>query len=53
MAKKAVGKVKSGEKSQWAKIIVPTRSPKTGAYTFQERIILREDIKSYLEKKNK
>ena len=49
MAKKAVGKVKSGKKNM-AKVIVPIRSKKTGAYTFSKRIMPIEEAQTFLSK---
>lgn len=51
MAKKVVATLKSDEKKGHAKVIKMVKSPKTGAYTFQEEMILNDDVKAYFSKK--
>ncbi len=48
MAKKAISKVKSGNKKTMAKVIVPIRSQKTGAYTFKSTIVPTDKVKSFI-----
>lgn len=47
MAKKAVGKVKSGAGKTMTRCIKVVRSEKTGAYTFKESIVQNEDVKGF------
>ncbi len=49
MAKKAVGKVKSHERSKMAKLIRAVRSSKTGAYTFKETMVPAEALEQLLQ----
>ena len=49
MAKKSVATLQKGGKG-YAKIIKSARSPKTGAYTFKEEMVLVEDVKEALKK---
>ena len=46
MAKKTVASLQKGEGRTYSKVIKMVKSPKTGAYIFQEK------IQSYLEKSN-
>ncbi len=41
----------AAEAKNWTKVIKAVRSPKTGAYTFKEAIIHKDNIKSYLAAK--
>jgi len=47
MAKKAVASLKQGEGRGHSKVIKMVKSPKTGAYVFQEEIILTDQVKDY------
>ena len=49
MAKKSVATLQKGGKG-YAKIIKSQRSPKTGAYTFKEEMVLVDDVKEALKK---
>lgn len=51
MAKKVVATLKTGEGVQFARVIKMVRSPKTGAYTFKEEILHKDDVKDYFAKK--
>ena len=57
MAKAAKTAIKSkdqkaaAEAKNWSKVIKAVRSPKTGAYTFKEAIIHKDNIKQYLAQK--
>jgi Domain of unknown function (DUF4295) len=53
MAKKVVATLKKeGDLGQkFAKVIRAVRSPKTGAYTFKEEIVLEEKVKEILAAK--
>lgn len=48
MAKKVVAKLKDKKGKNMAKVIRAERSPKTGAYTFKEEIVLVEEVKQAL-----
>ncbi len=50
MAKKVVATLQSTGKN-FAKVIKVVKSPKTGAYTFKEKIIPTDMVKEYLVKK--
>ncbi len=50
MAKKVVASLQSASKN-YAKLIRMVKSPKTGAYTFKEDIVLSEKVKEILESK--
>jgi len=50
MAKKTVGALQTGAK-RLTKAIKMVRSPKTGAYTFVESIMIPEQVSDYLSKK--
>lgn len=50
MAKKAVASLQSGEGRSYAKVIKMIKSPKTGAYIFQEEIIHNEKVKDHFTK---
>lgn len=51
MAKKVVATLKTTTGKDFAKVIRMVKSPKTGAYTFKEEIVLNDVLKEYLEKK--
>ena len=50
MAKKAVASLQSGEGRAYAKVIKMVKSPKTGAYMFQEEIVHNDKVKDYFAK---
>ena len=50
MAKKAVATLQKGEGRAYAKVIKMVKSPKTGAYYFDERMVHNDDVKEYLTK---
>jgi len=50
MAKKAVATLQKGEGRAYAKVIKMVKSPKTGAYVFDEQIVQTEDVKTILAK---
>ena len=47
MAKKVVASLQKGEGRGWSKVIKMVKSPKTGAYVFQEEMVLNEKVKDY------
>jgi len=50
MAKKAVASLQKGEGRAFAKVIKMIKSPKTGAYTFQEEMVHNDKVKDHLAK---
>ncbi len=50
MAKKAVATLQTGEGRTYSKIIRVVKSPKTGAYIFEEEMIPNEQVKAALAK---
>ena len=50
MAKKAVASLQKGEGRGHAKAIKMVKSPKTGAYVFQEEMVINEKVKEYFSK---
>jgi len=50
MAKKTVATLQKGAGKGYAKVIKMTKSPKTGAYTFKEEIILNDEVTGYFKK---
>ncbi|MBB6464011.1 DUF4295 domain-containing protein [Flammeovirga kamogawensis] len=50
MAKKVVATLKKEGGVKYAKVVKAVRSPKTGAYTFKEEIIVEDQVKDYLAK---
>ena len=50
MAKKAVASMQKGEGRGFSKVIKMVKSPKTGAYIFDEEIVLNEKVKDYFAK---
>ena len=52
MAKKAVATLHEGSTDgrAYTKVIKMVKSPKTGAYIFDERIVRNEDVKDFFKK---
>ena len=50
MAKKVVASLQRGEGRAYAKVIKMVKSPKTGAYMFQEEIVHNDKVKEHLAK---
>ncbi len=50
MAKKAVASMQRGEGRAFSKVIKMVKSPKTGAYVFQEEMVHNDFVKEYLAK---
>ena len=40
----------AAEAKNWTKVIRTVRSPKTGAYTFKEQIVHKDNVKDFLSK---
>jgi hypothetical protein len=51
MAKKTVASFQKGEGRTYSKVIKMVKSPKTGAYIFQEEMVPNEAVKDYFNKK--
>jgi len=49
MAKKSVASLQLGEGRGYAKVIKMVKSPKSGAYTFQEEMVLNDKVKDYFK----
>jgi len=49
MAKKVVATLQTGEGRNFTKVIKMVRSEKTGAYVFEERMVLNDKVKDYLK----
>ena len=41
----------AAEAKNWTKVIKAVRSPKSGAYTFKEQIIHKDNVKDFLAQK--
>ena len=49
MAKKTVATLQTGEGRSFSKVIKVVRSPKTGAYVFEERMVPNDKVDEYLK----
>ena len=49
MAKKVVASLQTGEGKSFTKCIKMVRSPKSGAYVFEEEIIHNEHVKDFFK----
>jgi hypothetical protein len=51
MAKKAVATLQTGKTDgrAYSKVIKMVKSPKTGAYIFDEKMVLNEDVKKFFQ----
>lgn len=50
MAKKAVATLQTGEGRTYSKIIRVVKSPKTGAYIFEEEMVPNDQVKAAIAK---
>lgn len=50
MAKKTVASLQKGEGRTYTKVIKMVKSPKTGAYTFQEEMVQNDKVEEFLAK---
>ncbi len=50
MAKKAVATLQQGAGRTYSKVIKMVKSPKTGAYIFQEDVVQNDSVKAYFAK---
>ncbi len=51
MAKKVVATLKKDDGKGHVKVVKMVKSPKTGAYTFQEEIVSTDEVRDYFNKK--
>lgn len=49
MAKKVVATLQTGEGRNYSKVIKMVRSPKTGAYVFEERMVENDKVQEMLK----
>jgi hypothetical protein len=50
MAKKTVATLQTGMGKSYSKVIKMVKSPKTGAYSFKEEIIINEEVQNFFKK---
>ena len=50
MAKKSVATFRTGDGRSYSKVIKMVKSPKTGAYTFQEEMVPTDHVQDFLKK---
>ena len=50
MAKKAVSKLQTGAGKGYTMVIKMVKSPKTGAYSFQQDIVTNDNVKDFFNK---
>ena len=50
MAKKVVATLKKEGGVKYAKVVKAVKSPKTGAYVFEEKILPEDQVKEFLAK---
>ena len=50
MAKKAVATFKKGDGRTFSKVIKMVKSPKTGAYSFDEQMVPNEKVQDFFKK---
>ena len=48
MAKKTVATLQKGGAKNWVKVIKSVRSKKSGAYTFEEKMVEADKVKDHL-----
>lgn len=53
MAKKSVASLQKGGGKEYTKVIITTKSPKTGAYTFKESMVHNDNVKDIVAAANK
>lgn len=51
MAKKTVATLQKGEGRTFSKVIKMVKSPKSGAYVFEEQMVPNEKVKDFFDKK--
>ena len=50
MAKKPKARIHEGEDRAYTKVIKMVKSPKTGNYAFEEKILHKDEMKNFFEK---
>ena len=50
MAKKVVATLQTGQSKKMTKVVKMVKSPKTGAYIFEEQVMNADDVDSFLKK---
>lgn len=50
MAKKVVASLQKGGGKEHTKVIKMVKSPKTGAYVFEEKVLNADEVDGYLKK---
>ena len=50
MAKKVVASLQKGGGKEHTKVVKMVKSPKSGAYTFKEEIVLNDQVKNWFSK---
>ncbi|MDR2205091.1 MAG: DUF4295 domain-containing protein [Flavobacteriaceae bacterium] len=50
MAKKVVATLRSGQSKKMTKVVKMVKSPKTGAYIFEEQVMNADDVNDFLRK---
>lgn len=50
MAKKVVATLRTGQSKKMTKVVKMVKSPKTGAYIFEEKVMSADDVDNYLKK---
>ena len=50
MAKKAVATLQTGDKEKFVKVIKMVKSPKTGAYVFDEQMVPNDKVQDFFKK---
>jgi len=48
MAKKSVASLQKGGGKEFTKVVVTTKSPKTGAYSFKENMVHNDKVKEFI-----
>ena len=49
MAKKVVATLQSGQSKKMTKVVKMVKSPKTGAYVFEEQVMNADDVDAFLK----
>lgn len=49
MAKKVVATLKKGDSATFTKVVRMVKSPKSGAYAFEEKVMNKELVKDFLK----
>ena len=50
MPKKVAATLQSGQSKQMTKVVKMVKSPKSGAYVFDEKVMNADEVDSYLKK---